>query len=71
MNKQSVANIVSLLPQGTNSTFFTECCQVAICDYQKVCPHCKGLVIGHDALTEHARRMIRFENATRFWKKTP
>jgi hypothetical protein len=25
----------------TNSTFFTTCCQVAICDGQQKCPRCK------------------------------
>lgn len=26
---------------GTNSTFFTTCCHVAICDDQQKCPICK------------------------------
>lgn len=26
----------------TNSTMFTTCCQVAICDDQKRCPKCKA-----------------------------
>lgn len=25
----------------TNSTLFTTCCEVAICDDQKVCPRCR------------------------------
>lgn len=25
----------------TNSTFFTTCCRVAICDHQQKCPNCK------------------------------
>jgi len=29
---------------GTNSTFFTSCCHVAICDDQEVCPVCKEKV---------------------------
>ena len=28
----------------TNSTMFTTCCQVAICDDQQKCPRCKELV---------------------------
>jgi hypothetical protein len=30
---------------ATNSTFFTTCCQVAICDYQQKCPRCKTDVL--------------------------
>jgi len=29
-----------LEPYGTNSTFFTECCGVAICDDERCCPKC-------------------------------
>lgn len=25
----------------TNSTFFTTCCRVAICDHQQKCPQCR------------------------------
>lgn len=61
--------IIPLLPQGTNSTMFTACCRVAICDDQKNCPVCKEPVIGHDAENDHKRGMIRWGNATRFWKR--
>lgn len=61
--------IVPLLPQGTNSTFFTECCRVAICDDQALCPVCKSEVIGHDAETPHLRGRRRWENATRLWNR--
>ena len=59
--------IVPLTPQGTNSTFFTECCETAICDNQAQCPSCKRNIIGHDAETQHARHQIRWRNATRHW----
>jgi hypothetical protein len=26
----------------TNSTFFTTCCETAICDHQQKCPRCKA-----------------------------
>jgi len=29
------------LSSRTNSTLFTECCEVAICNDESHCPHCK------------------------------
>jgi len=63
INKDSVVGIEPLYPQGTNSTFFTECCGVAICDYETCCPVCKRKVIGWDAETDHDRNRIRWNYA--------
>lgn len=43
-----------------NSTMFTTCCHVAICDNQKRCPSCGRLIIGHDASSDHDRHMLRW-----------
>lgn len=32
------------LDSPTNSTLFTTCCEVAICDHEKVCPRCRQAV---------------------------
>lgn len=61
--------IIPLTPYGTNSTMFTECCSVAICDDEKRCPRCNREVIGSDAETPHERGKIRWKNATRNWKR--
>lgn len=61
--------IIPLQPLGTNSTMFTTCCEVAICDDEKCCPKCGKEVIGCDAPTDHDRRMIRWRNATQHWKR--
>jgi len=62
------SQIVPLMPHGTNSTFFTECCHVAICDDQCNCPKCKEPVVGYDLpISERAR--VRWRNATRYWKR--
>lgn len=47
----------------TNSTFFTNCCRVAICDDQVKCPACGGPVIGHDSKDNNARRARRWHYA--------
>ena len=65
-----VANIIPLTKQGTNSTLFTECCGVAICDNQAHCPVCKGAVIGHDISDVGVRSHARWRNATRMWTRT-
>lgn len=61
--------IIPLMPQGTNSTMFTECCNVAILDEEKVCPNCKKNIIGYDIEDEYRRGLIRWKNATRLWKR--
>lgn len=63
------AGIQWLNPQGTNSTIFTDCCRVAICDDQPNCPLCKQPIIGANALTNHERGKIRWKVATAHWKR--
>ena len=67
LNPKIVARIVPLRPQGTNSTFFTECCGTAICDYETICPKCKRKVIGWEAVSSHERHHIRWRQATAHW----
>lgn len=64
-----VRGVIALSPKGTNSTMFTDCCGCAICDYERKCPCCGSLIIGHDAETEHERGLIRWRAATACWKK--
>ena len=47
----------------TNSTMFTTCCDVAICNDEKACPSCKENVYGHDQPNDHKRGMIRWSYA--------
>lgn len=63
------SDIVPLAPPGTNSTMFTQCCGVAICDSEKNCPVCDMEVIGSGAETDHERGKIRWKNATRHWPR--
>ena len=65
----AVELIVPVSPFGTNSTMFTGCCGVAICDGQARCPACNHLVIGHDAATDHERGHVRWRFATAHWKR--
>ena len=65
VNKNYVAGLLPLYPTGTNSAFFTECCQVAICDDQPNCPLCKRHVIGWNAESADRRGRIRWEHAYR------
>ena len=64
----NIIEIIPLQPNGTNSTLFTECCRVAICDDQECCPVCKQPVVGHDEPIDE-RKKLRWRNATRFWKQ--
>ena len=68
-NEGILVDLVPLMPQGTNSTLFTGCCQVAICDDEKCCPLCKREVVGADEESRHERHKIRWRNATRWWKQ--
>lgn len=45
----------------TNSTLFTTCCEVAVCDDEMVCPHCRQEVqpVGRLARWEAAYGPIR------------
>lgn len=65
----SGARIVPLLPNGTNSTFFTECCRVAICADEPNCPACGEPVVGHDEPNAERRHHVRWGSATRNWKR--
>lgn len=69
-NEGYPSDIVALVPHGTNSTFFTNCCDTAICDDEARCPRCSRILIGHDLSPGHERRMARWRNATRFWQRT-
>lgn len=62
------AQIMPTYPHSTNSTMFTECCEVAICDDQPNCPRCNRPVIGYD-LTPNARGRIRWNSSKRYWEK--
>lgn len=68
MNPGVTAKICPVYPQDTNSTMFTTCCEVAITDDEADCPRCKRHVIGWNKPVNERRR-IRWENATRHWKK--
>jgi hypothetical protein len=63
-------DIVPLRPSGTNSTMFTACCGVAICDDQAGCPGCGREVVGGDEPTNHLRGRARWQNATRHWDRS-
>lgn len=48
----------------TNSTHFTTCCHVAICDYQGKCPKCSSPIFPEDdpddlKYTPHQRFVMR------------
>ena len=68
LNAEVVAGIVPLMPSGTNSTMFTECCETAICNDQRKCPSCGRNVVGYDADSDHERGSKRWANATAHWK---
>jgi len=68
-NEGYPSDILPINPQGTNSTMFTGCCSVAICDWETRCPKCKREVVGAKAETEHERGKIRWRNATQHWKR--
>jgi len=55
--------IKALSQDGRNSTMFTRCCEVAICDSEGCCPKCGREVIGKDAPDDHARWLARWNNA--------
>lgn len=70
INEGVPSQITPLVPQGTNSTMFTECCSTAICDDELTCPRCGRTVVGHDATTDGERRRIRWQSATRYRTKS-
>jgi len=67
--KNYISGIIGVfLCSSTNSTMFTECCNIAICNDQINCPKCQSNVIGYDAENNHNRGMIRWKYA---FKKSP
>ena len=68
LNKGVIAGIVPIYPQGTNSTMFTECCEVAICSDEPYCPSCGREVIGYD-FPAGERAKARWRNATAHWRR--
>ena len=69
INEGCLIDVLSLAPLGTNSTMFTECCHVAICDDESCCPVCKRKVIGHDAESSAEKGRIRWKSATCHWDR--
>jgi len=61
MTDEQVNELQPLYPQGTNSTFFTKCCRVAITDFEERCPRCKTLVVGWDRTSGPERHKYRWE----------
>ena len=60
------------LSSHTNSTLFTDCCDVAICDDQSVCPHCKKEVEPREPRLrweEGMRRLYGSENLRKMREK--
>jgi hypothetical protein len=47
----------------TNSTMFTSCCEVAICDDQSLCPRCREEVYPGQEATNHQRHVKRWDMA--------
>ena len=68
INPSVRVGVHSLSPQGTNSTMFTLCCSVAICDDEGRCPHCGREVIGCD-LPPDERGRLRWNRATGHWDR--
>jgi hypothetical protein len=68
-NEGYPSDITPITPQGTNSTMFTECCGVAICNNQTTCPGCNRIVVGYSAENSAERGKIRWKNATRNWDR--
>ena len=63
INEGYIVGLHPLYPSGTNSTMFTLCCNVAICDDEPNCPVCKRKVIGWDAESSHKTSKIRWRHA--------
>ena len=69
INPGYIAGVMPLYPQGTNSTMFTECCEVAICNNESLCPKCKREIIGANEEKDSERGRIRWQYATKHWKR--
>jgi len=64
------SGVLPLQPGGTNSTMFTTCCQVAICDDEILCPRCGKKVYGWEAESRHERGRLRWASATAHWNRS-
>jgi len=64
-NPGVIVDMVIIHPSGTNSTLFTACCGVAICDDEIGCPRCHRTVVGDDCPTDRERGKARHRNASR------
>ena len=69
INPDTAVGILPLYPRGTNSTMFTECCEVAICDDERLCPKCKREVIGANEISDAERKKVRWRYATKGWRR--
>lgn len=58
-----VMGILPLYPSGTNSTFFTTCCECAISDDEGTCPSCDRKVVGCDDESSYERGRTRWNYA--------
>lgn len=63
-------NVFPLQPNGTNSTMFTTCCHVAICDSEDECPMCHNKIYGWNAESAHACGRMRWASATAHWDRS-
>jgi len=68
-NPEHLVGVLPLTPLGTNSTMFTQCCYVAICDDEPNCLGCGRKIRGWDAETRYERGRIRWRYATAHWKR--
>lgn len=59
------------LSSSTNSTMFTRCCDVAICDHQANCPACKKEVYPGADGTDHQRNIARWNMASAPMRRSP
>jgi len=64
-----VSGIVSLYPQGIDSSMRTDCCNEVISNNQLCCPKCRRKVIGYSCDSDHERGSVRWGNATAGWNR--
>lgn len=63
------SDVLQLQPHGTNSTMFTPCCHVAICDSEGECPRCKKKVYGWNEESAYKCGRARWASATAHWDR--
>lgn len=66
INPECTAGVYLCSP--TNSTMFTECCDVAICDSEGSCPKCGREIIGHAEEADHKTHKTRWNYAYKRFK---